>query len=203
MGRVFGLPFTLAFLGVMVAANWLAGTFAGFLPPEALTSWGISHESVLNGEAFRLVTGTFLSHDAGMFWRQLLFAASVIGAHEWLEGSLRTALFFFAIDIVGSLLVLFMVLPLLVSLPNEIGEAALRTHDVGMSAGGFGLIGALVVRNRHRWWLLLAVVLTIAIKIAVDFEAIADSAHLLSLLIGFAASALVWPTDQSRRSARP
>jgi hypothetical protein len=140
---VFRFPFTLAFLAIMITANWLAGTFTGLLPPQALMQWGISHQSILNGEIFRLVTGTFLSHDFAMFLRQFCFAALVIGAFEWGDGTRRAITVFFTIDIVGTLLVLFVVLPFFADMPDFDGRAALTMHDVGMSAGGFGLIGAL------------------------------------------------------------
>jgi hypothetical protein len=178
--------FTLVFLTVMVVANWLAGTFLGALPPQALAAWGISHHSILDGEVFRLVTGTFLSHDAGMFARQFLFVATVIGFYEWSEGTWRTFLIFFLIDILGTFLVFFAVLPILVGLPFAAGEAELFSHDVGMSAGGFGLIGALIAKQRLGAILLGLAVVPIAAKIWIYFEAIADTAHLLCLFLGFA-----------------
>jgi hypothetical protein len=185
MRPVLRLPFTLAFLAAMVTANWLAGTLSGLLPPQALTDWGISHQSILNGEVFRLVTGTFLSHDLGMFLRQFCFAAGVIGAYEWLEGTGRAFAVFVSIDILGSLIVLFAVLPSLAGLPHVAGEAALLTHDVGMSAGGFGLIGALIARQGQSWLFLALILAAIALKIWVSFDVIADSAHILCLLLGF------------------
>jgi len=182
---VFRFPFTLAFLAIMVTANWLAGTFTGLLPPQALTQWGISHQSILNGEIFRLVTGTFLSHDFAMFLRQFCFAALVIGAFEWGDGTRRAITVFFTIDIVGTLLVLFAVLPFLADMPDFGGRAALTMHDVGMSAGGFGLIGALVAKQPKAWQFLTLTLAAIAAKIGFSFEVIADTAHILCLLLGF------------------
>ena len=40
-----------------------------------LRAWGVGHDSLRTGEAFRLLTGTFLSHDAGMLMRQLILVA--------------------------------------------------------------------------------------------------------------------------------
>ncbi|WP_323036416.1 hypothetical protein [Pararhodobacter sp.] len=178
------LPFTLAFLSVMVLANWLAGTWGGVLPPAALTDWGLSHQSLVDGEAFRLITGTYLSHDLGMALRQLCFAAVVIGAYEWTEGTCRAIVLFYTIDILGSLLVLFGVLPLLVAMPIAITEAELVVFDVGMSAGGFGLLGALAYQSRYRWVGLLVILLAICAKMLISFEPIADTAHLLCLGLG-------------------
>ncbi|MEH6726415.1 MAG: hypothetical protein V7703_09660 [Hyphomicrobiales bacterium] len=191
MRAIFRIPFTLGFLLVMVTANWLAGTLDGLLPPQALRAWGISHQSILNGDAFRLITGTFLSHDFGMFVRQLCFAAVVIGCYETIEGTWRAVAVFFTIDVLGTLLVLFLVLPLLIGLPVATGEAELLTHDVGMSAGGFGLIGALAANQRHRWILLIGALLLITAKVWISFEAIADTAHMLCLCLGFILQAML------------
>jgi len=149
------------------------------------------------------MTGTFLSHDFGMFVRQFFFAAAVIGAYEWVEGTWRALAVFFSIDILGSLLVLFCVLPLLVGLPYTVGEAELLTHDVGMSAGGFGLLGAIVAIRPRRWMLLLLVTLSIVGKMWVEFEAIADTAHMLCLFLGFGLQTFLETKRLARRPAKP
>ncbi|MEM8630032.1 MAG: hypothetical protein AAGF74_02230 [Pseudomonadota bacterium] len=185
------LPFTVIFVAIMVLANAAAGTLGGVLPDGALSDWGISHQSVREGEVHRLFTGTFLSHDLGMFLRQLVFAAAVIGLYEWTEGTRRAVIMFLAIDLAGTLLVLFGVLPALVAMHPEMDGTALSVLDVGMSAGGFGLIGALAAQRPRRWFYLVIICLAIGIKVWISFDAIADSAHLLCLFLGFAAQGAV------------
>lgn len=179
------LPFTLTFLVIMVSANALAGTFGGTLRSEVLTQWGISHLDVLQGQVYRLLSGTFLSHDLGMLLRQMVFAATVIGMYEWAVGTRRALAMFLIIDIVGTLLVLFVVLPALVYALPAFGTETFELHDVGMSAGGFGLIGALAARQAQRWLYLLLICGAIILKIWLSFDAIADTAHLLCLFMGF------------------
>lgn len=192
MSLMARVPFTLLFLLVMTLANWAAGTLQGALPPAALTQWGISHRAVMDGDVARLVTGTFLSHDSAMFVRQFLFVAAVIGYFEWHTSSVRAAVIFFSVDILGTLIVLFGVVPLVASLP-ELGHPAARsTLDVGMSAGGFGVIGATLGGWPYRWLLLTGVLTAIGVKVGISFHVIADSAHLVCLLLGFAA-VLVFP----------
>ncbi|MDX2483371.1 MAG: hypothetical protein QNK42_06895 [Pseudodonghicola sp.] len=170
------------FLTIMLVANMAAGTLGGSLPKMALAQWGISYKSVLEGDLLRLLTGTFLSHDVAMFLRQFLFAAGVIGYYEWRTGTLRAVVMFFSIDITGSVIVLFGILPVLASYGQP---HIFQEMDVGMSAGGFGLIGAILCLTRHRWaWLGLALI-AISCKIWFSFEIIADSAHLLCLFLGF------------------
>ncbi len=181
MKPLLKLRFTIVFLIIMLVANMAAGTLGGALPKTALAQWGISYKSVLEGDLLRLLTGTFLSHDLAMFLRQFLFAAGVIGYYEWRTGTLRAAVMFFSIDIIGSVVVLFGILPVLASFDRP---HVFQELDVGMSAGGFGLIGAILCLTRHRWaWFGLALI-AISCKIWFRFEIIADSAHLLCLFLG-------------------
>lgn len=175
------LPLTLGFLAAQVAANAAAGTFAAPLPPETLLRWGVGVEAVLGrGEVWRLASATVLAHDPGMLARQILFAAAAVGAHEALRGWRRTAGVFASVDVAATLLVLG---ALAVLMPETEGAATL--HDVGMSAGGFGLLGSLVAGLAWRRAILLGTLLAILAKIAVSFDPIADSVHVVALLGGY------------------
>lgn len=180
------MPFTICFVIVATLSNGLAGTLSGVLPVPSLEAWGISHDRVLNGEIFRLISGTFLSHDFSMFLRQIAFALGVIGYYEWKCGTLWAVAMFFSLDILGTVLVLAVVVPLLAH-ASHTSEVVLQTYDVGMSAGGFGLIGAIIwLQNRRFLWLGLGAVMLL-IKTYFSFDPIADSAHLLCLGLGFLA----------------
>jgi hypothetical protein len=133
MAWLIHLPFTLAFLAAMVGANWAAGTLSGRLPFRALTEWGMSHQRLVRGETFRLLTGTFLSHDRGMFLRQIVFAAGVIGVYEWQSGSLQAVLMFVTTNLAGTLIVLLGVLPVLATYFPDATPRPLFSLDVGMS----------------------------------------------------------------------
>ena len=170
--------FTLLFLAAMVLANTAAGTLDGELPGEMLEVWGIGQEAVWSGDFVRLLTGTFLSHDVGMFFRQIVFAALTLGYTERVRGSLPAAMAFFALEI-GSTLVLLTAVWMLPSLSDV---SAL--NDVGMSMGGFGLVGLAIAGVRYRWFFLFAVLLAISIKVAVDFEPLTDTGHVIALLLG-------------------
>ncbi|MEP2031242.1 MAG: hypothetical protein ABJI96_21290 [Paracoccaceae bacterium] len=187
MSALYRLPFTIVFLFLMIVANYAAGTFAGVLPATSLQKWGISHQDILGGGIYRLIAGTFLSHDFSMFLRQFWFAASVIGFYEWGQGTLRASGMFVVIDILGTLVVLFAVLGPLDGAPWGAFHGVRSLHDVGMSAGGFGLIGAIAATLRYKYVTLFAILASIAVKVMFDFDAIADTAHLVTLFIGFAA----------------
>ena len=106
----------------------------------------------MDGELYRLMAATFLSHDFAMFLRQVVFAALVIGFYEFKQGTLRAITMFVVIDIVGTLVVLFLVVGPMTRLDTEVAIL----HDVGMSAGGFGLIGAIFRSGRWPWVLMTA-----------------------------------------------
>ncbi|WP_425418058.1 hypothetical protein [Oricola indica] len=174
------LPFTLAFLAVMLVANALAGTFSGQIDPNALATWGISVDVIRGGDPLRFATAIFLSHDLPMLLRQLLFAAIVIGAAEWLWGSWRTAGLFFGIDLTATVI-------LLATVALIPGLAALKgVTDVGMSMGGFGLIGVLVASTRKDGVVgLIAVLGFVAAKYAIAPDPLADGGHAIAVVIGF------------------
>ena len=172
-------PFTLAFLCTMLVANGLAGTFSGQIDPVVLDARGIGVDVAQDGNIFRLVTATFLSHDLPMLLRQIVFAGAVIGAAEWLWGSWRTAGLFFGIDFAATA-ILLAVIALVPGL-----SALTGVTDVGMSLGGFGLIGSLVTtrQNGGRW--LILILCLMAAKYAVVPDPVADGGHVVALMIGF------------------
>ncbi|MGB3243047.1 MAG: hypothetical protein WBB25_00820 [Sulfitobacter sp.] len=188
---------------MMTVANWLAGTLSGTLPPAALAEWGISYRTVNEGDLARLVTGTFLSHDLDMFLGQFVFAAVVIGYFEWHRSTLLAVLTYFFIDTVGTLIVLFGVVPFVASVSALGHPAAHQTLDVGMSAGGFGLIGAILAGWPRKWLLLAGLLAAIGLKVWFSFEVIADSAHVICLLIGFALQQMIAAQDQSAQREKP
>lgn len=190
--------FTLVFLVLMVVANALAGSLGGLLAPQHLANWGISLNALANGEIFRLVTAVFLSHDQGMLLRQLIFAALVIGGHELQVGWRQTLLIFSAIDIISTALLFLLVW---IAWLGDLSEIAL-VHDVGMSAGGFGLLGSLVAGLGTRWLWIIAtgIAVVLAGKIIVSPDIIADGVHLIAFPIGFAMRMFL---DRRTKAASP
>ena len=172
-------PFTIGFLLVMLVANGLAGVFVGPLDPQVLSRWGIGADALQGFEISRFVTAIFLSHDPFMLARQFVFAATVIGLTEWIWGSWRAAALFFGLDFAASaaLIAVIALFPVLAPLAE--------VTDVGMSLGGFGLIGVLVALWRHRWIGLVGVGALVAAKFAAAPDPVADGGHVIALLIGF------------------
>lgn len=181
LGR-FG--FTISFLAVMVAANVATGNIFGTLPTMYLRLWGISLDALSRFEIYRLVSAVFLSHDQGMFIRQFIFGGIVLATHELFLGWRRTAITFFAID-VGGVLIFFAGLQLFIS---GTFDALIFRNDVGMSAGGFGLFGAILAAALPRKYAVIsasAVVALLAAKFLVKPDLIADGVHLVCFPLGF------------------
>ncbi|MGZ9810731.1 hypothetical protein ACXN5S_09725 [Pseudoroseicyclus sp. H15] len=172
------MPFTLSFLGVMLVTNSLAGTFSGEIDPAVLAAWGVSAEALRSGDLLRFVTATFLSHDLPMLLRQLIFAGVVLGMAEWRWGSWRTAALFFGIDLTSTLLLLSIVL--LIPGLNHL----VAVTDVGMSLGGFGLIGVLVASRRNAVLWLVAILGLVTVKFYAAPEPLADGGHVIALMLG-------------------
>ncbi len=182
---IIRLRFTILFLTVMLIASLLAEIPDRDLPGEILRDWGIGHDSLLSGQIFRLITGIFLSHDFDMFIRQFIFAAAVIGYTEWTRGTVRAALLFFGLDIAGTLLLLACV---------RWGAGLIdmtAMNDVGMSIGGFGLIGVTIASWRGKWPLMTAILVAIAVKFTIAPDLLADTGHVLALSLGFALGGLL------------
>ena len=182
--RLWRLRFTLGFLGVMIAANWAAGGLWRDLPAAALARWGISHDDLARGEVWRLITANFLSKHPRMLVDQIVFSLCIIGWFEWNHGSLRAFAMFFVTNTAGFLLTLFWVVGVLKSYAVGAGLDTMR--DIGMSAGGFGLVGAIIADLPRKWLLLGGALVLLGAKFFVLPDPIADIAHPITLVLGFA-----------------
>ena len=182
--------FTPVFLMTMLAVNLYLGVPGGKLSKSDLAELGVSLTSLAQGEWLRLFTGSFISHDADMLVRQLLLAAFAIGWFEWRYGPLRAAAMFFFLDVLGTLLLMFGVVMLIEFLEVNGLSGLPDTYDVGMSAGGFGLIGASLYHLNWRGWAMAAGLSALAVKALLFPEPIADLAHLMMLPTGFLVEAL-------------
>ena len=182
--RLWRLRLTLGFLGVMIAANWAAGGLWRELPAAAMARWAVSHDDLARGEIWRLITANFLSRHPRMLVDQVTFTLCTIGWFEWHHGSLRAFAMFFVTNTAGFLLTLFWVVDVLRSYPAWAGLDTLR--DIGMSAGGFGLVGAILADLPRKWLFLGGALVLLGAKFFLLPDPIADIAHQITLVLGFA-----------------
>ena len=61
-------------------------------------------------------------------------------------------------------------------------ESATAANDAAQAQ--LGLVGLAIAGVRYRWFFLFAVLLAISIKVAVDFEPLTDTGHVIALLLG-------------------
>ncbi|MEC9196716.1 MAG: hypothetical protein VX974_03830 [Pseudomonadota bacterium] len=178
--------FTGVFLAVMIAANLAAIRLLPGGQTEAALKFGISLEALLEGEIWRLVTASLLTHDVPMFLRQVAFAALAIGLFEWRNGTRRAAATFWGIDILGTVLLFALVIGPYDLLMADPESAMRQVYDVGISGGAFGILGALTrdFSGRH-WVIVTALGLTaIVTKLVLWPEPIADLLHLITFALG-------------------
>lgn len=176
-------PFTITFLAVMLICAVASGSIFGSLPDPVLQRYGVSLNGFLEGRFYTLISSIFLSRDAGMFAKQIAFAAIVISLVEMRWGSRRAATWFFLSDFAGTLTLFFGVIwPLSHYVPGFSGLAA--QADVGMSGGGFffnGLIAGLMVPKRYRLLAIGLLYLWIAATWFIEADPLADTLHFITL----------------------
>ncbi len=182
----FRFAFTASFLAVMIAANLAAIRYLPGGQAEAAQGFGISLEALLRSEVWRLVTASLLTHDMSMFLRQVVFAALAIGSFEWRNGWRRAAAVFWGTDIVGTVLLFALVLAPYDMLAADPANAMGKVYDVGISGGGFGILGALARDLSGRRWPVIAMLglVAILVKLALWPEPIADGLHLITFALG-------------------
>ena len=64
-------------------------------------------------------------------------------------------------------------------------------NDVGMSLGGFGLIGMTIAGWHAKWFMCGAILLAIGAKFCVAPDLLADAGHVLALLVGLASGSIL------------
>ena len=201
MAALWHLRFTLGFLAVMIAANWAVGGGWHDLPAAALARWGISHDDLTRGEIYRLITANFISKHPRMLIDQITLSLCVIGWYEWHHGSLQAFAMFFVINTAGLLLTLIGGVALLKEYSDLAELGSLR--DVGMSAGGFGLMGAILADLSRKWLLPGRALGLLGAKFFVLPDPIADIGHPITLLLGFGLELVLAAYRQSGGSMGP
>ena len=198
------LRFTLLFLIVMLAANLAVGSLLKQPSyPWFQEDFGIGYDSLMRGEIYRLLTSIFLSRRIFMYADQVIFTLATIGVYEYICGTWRAVWMYFAINTAGLLLTLFAVIKPLALLGIGPFASVLAANDIGMSAGGFGLVGAMASFTRWPKTLLALVLLGMAIKPFLHADPIADTGHIVTFLVGFGLQKYVNRRDAQSSAQQP
>lgn len=187
MTRRRGFPFAVALTVLIAAIATATGAWSRRISPHILEEFGYSTQDLWSGRPWTLVTSIFLTSRPAMSWIIMVFAPLSIGLYEWLAGTRRAMIVFFAGDVLATLLLsLLVILPLYLAGLHAGAQWALE-RDVGMSAGGFAVVGASIALAPQRWRLLLlgGVCALVAVKMVIAAEPVADLVHVFGLILGF------------------
>jgi hypothetical protein len=188
------IPFTLFFETAIVAIALWNGSAQGRLSADLRHQWGFAPLYFWREHWHTLVTGAFFVRSAIMLLGMALFVAASVGVYEWLAGTRRALLVFWAANVVTLLLTAAcVVFPMhLAGVPPRWDWAP--SGDVGASFGGFGCIGAWMmgVSGTRRRIILVAIVTAgLVVKFLLQPEIFPDAGHLVAFLAGVALGAVL------------
>jgi len=163
------------------------GSAQGTLSEELKRAWGFGPLYFWREHWHTLATNTLLVRNTIMLLGMVLFVAGSVGVYEWLAGTRRALLCFWAANVVTLLLTAaFVVFPMyLAGVPPRWDWAP--SGDVGASFGGFGCLGAWMmgVSGAQRRTILVAVVTAgLIAKFLLLPEIFGDAGHLVAFYVG-------------------
>lgn len=148
MRELFGLagrlPFTIGLIAVLGIVGLLSATVWRDDHLQIKRNVGVDLETLVHVRIDHLLLSPFYQSSVGIDWRMLLAIGLIVGALEYIIGSLRTAVTFFASDIATSVIAT-LVLAGLGAAGWQYAHAAARTADSGASVGMLACAGALAV----------------------------------------------------------
>ena len=183
------MPFTVLFeIAIVVVAFW-NGSAWGSLSEELRHAWGFGPLTFWQEHWHTLATNTFFVRNTLMLLGMVLFVAASAGVYEWIYGTRRALLVFWAANAVTLLLMAACVVwPMrLAGVPPRWDWAP--AGDVGASFGGFGCLGAWIVglpENRTRVTILAIVSAGLLMKYVLVPELFGDAGHFVALVVGAA-----------------
>ncbi len=174
---LFALGIGLA--GLATRAPWSA------VAPDVLARWGFSPHDLTHGRWFTLITSVFLTRNPLMFWGILLFTLGAVGVLEWQVGPRRALTVYWQTELIGTLGTAVLLQAIVPASWAPLASSLARTHEVGMSAGGFGCLGAVVARlPRRRAAALWGVMTYLVVRLVFFTQLSGDTVHLMTFPLG-------------------
>jgi hypothetical protein len=197
------LTFTLSTLAVLVVVELMINPHFGALAPGWIDRLGFTPHDLTHLEWERFVTATLLVDGRSAFVDGVAMIALAVGAAEWLTGTPRAALTFWA----GNLITLVVMSVLLLALAHAVSpshpERLFVHRDVGPSAGYYGCLGLVVALLPRPWrwvaaiailtWLAVALITPPGPNTIADVKLQADLAHFLVFPLGYLSAWLGHP----------
>jgi membrane associated rhomboid family serine protease len=186
------LPFTLCFMAAIVLGVTAASTLMPGGIDAATARFGLTIRGLAQGELWRILTATVLASSFAKLGEQILFVAGMIGVYEYLHGTRRAIVIFWATDVVAKLVMVPIFLGPLGSMLSAGIVGIVTTPDVGMSGGGMGLLAGSLhgLAGRYRPAVLVAGLVFLTVKFLVWPQPLSDVLHLLTFSLGWTLSAV-------------
>ena len=187
------VPFTTGMLIALIVAGIYGRTHVGPLAVGVERTVGYSIRLFLDGDWYRLFAAVFFTVGGWRFYASLAMLTLGSGIVEYVFGTGRAWLTFFAVHVATLAVVAVAVAMPLAWLDTARGELLMTARDVGPSAGYYGCLG-------------LAVLLVLAARLSWSTVLLpeqgrlmsADLAHVVAFGLGRLSSA--WPLRDTRRS---
>jgi hypothetical protein len=181
------VPFTVLFEIAIVVVSFWNGSAWGTLSEELRRAWGFGPLTFWREHWHTLATNTFFVRNTLMLTGMVLFVGASVGVYEWIQGTRRALLVFWAANAVTLLLMAACVVwPMrLAGVPPRWDWAP--AGDVGASFGGFGCLGAWIVglpERRTRLTILTVVSAGLLMKYVLVPELFGDAGHFVALVVG-------------------
>jgi hypothetical protein len=181
------VPFTVLFEIAIVVVSFWNGSAWGTLSEELRRAWGFGPLTFWREHWHTLATNTFFVRNTLMLTGMVLFVGASVGVYEWIQGTRRALLVFWAANAVTLLLMAACVVwPMrLAGVPPRWDWAP--AGDVGASFGGFGCLGAWIVglpERRTRLTVLAVVSAGLLMKYVFVPELFGDAGHFMALVVG-------------------
>lgn len=187
-GRVLQrLPYTLILALGVIIAGILTGAPWKAVDPGVIQHWGFALDDLREGRWFTLLTGVLITRGPLMFWGIVVFAFASVGGLEWQIGPRRAVVRYWQTELVGSIGGPLVLQVALASTHSPLAASFPHIAEVGMSAGGFGCLGAalacLTARTRQvGFW---GVTVYLVVRLVFFTELASDTVHLITFPLGY------------------
>lgn len=137
------IPFTIITSSLMIIFAVMTNSINRELSPELIVKFGFAPVDLLQYKIFNLFLSIFITTGKAVFFESLISFIAIAGIFEYLTSSKEVIKCFFGIHVI-TMIILSYITFVLFLFGNTYGIEIFLSHDVGPSAGYFGILGILI-----------------------------------------------------------